>query len=91
MTIQTTTHLNFRSQARAALTFYQSVFGGEIAMNISIVVYFHRMSSDKKLSRSHLVCFSGQRCLLWTHYCSSVFEKHTMEIVSKLQVLQSRV
>ena len=28
MTIQTTTHLNFRGDARAALTFYQSVFGG---------------------------------------------------------------
>ena len=29
MTIKTTTHLNFRSDARAALAFYQSVFGGE--------------------------------------------------------------
>lgn len=28
MTIQTTTHLNFRGDARQALTFYQSVFGG---------------------------------------------------------------
>lgn len=31
MSIQTTTHLNFRGQARDALTFYQSVFGGELA------------------------------------------------------------
>lgn len=30
MTIRTTTHLNFRGEARAALTFYQSVFGGEL-------------------------------------------------------------
>lgn len=29
MTIKTTTHLNFRGQARAALEFYQSVFGGQ--------------------------------------------------------------
>lgn len=29
MTIKTTTHLNFRGDARAALNFYQSVFGGE--------------------------------------------------------------
>lgn len=29
MTIKTTTHLNFRGEARAALGFYQSVFGGE--------------------------------------------------------------
>lgn len=28
MTIKTTIHLNFRGQARAALEFYQSVFGG---------------------------------------------------------------
>lgn len=28
MAIKTTTHLNFRGQARAALEFYQSVFGG---------------------------------------------------------------
>lgn len=32
MSIATTTHLNFRGQARAALAFYQSVFGGEIAL-----------------------------------------------------------
>jgi PhnB protein len=31
MSIVTTTHLNFRGDARAALEFYQSVFGGEIA------------------------------------------------------------
>lgn len=32
MSIETTTHLNFRGTARAALTFYQSVFGGEIVL-----------------------------------------------------------
>ena len=30
MSITTTTHLNFRGDARAALEFYQSVFGGQI-------------------------------------------------------------
>lgn len=30
MTIQTTAHLNFRGDARAALEFYQSVFGGHL-------------------------------------------------------------
>ena len=29
MTIRTSTHLNFRGQARAALDFYQSAFGGQ--------------------------------------------------------------
>lgn len=33
MTIQTTTHLNFRGDARAALEFYQSVFGGHLIIN----------------------------------------------------------
>ncbi|SHN46579.1 VOC family protein [Cryptosporangium aurantiacum] len=32
MAVTTTTHLNFRGDARAALEFYQSVFGGEIAL-----------------------------------------------------------
>ena len=30
MTIKTTTHLNFRGNARDALAFYQSVFGGDL-------------------------------------------------------------
>lgn len=30
MSITTTTHLNFRGDARAALEFYRSVFGGEL-------------------------------------------------------------
>ncbi|MBG0823050.1 VOC family protein [Planomonospora sp. ID91781] len=30
MSITTTTHLNFRGDARAALDFYQSVFGGDV-------------------------------------------------------------
>ena len=33
MTIQTTTHLNFRGDARAALDFYQSVFGGHTVIS----------------------------------------------------------
>lgn len=32
MTIQTTTHLNFRGAARGALELYQSVFGGELVV-----------------------------------------------------------
>lgn len=33
MTIQTTTHLNFRGDARQALDFYQSVFGGHAVIS----------------------------------------------------------
>jgi PhnB protein len=33
MSIQATTHLNFRGDARKALEFYQSVFGGHLAVN----------------------------------------------------------
>ena len=32
MTVQTTTHVNFRGDARSALEFYQSVFGGDISI-----------------------------------------------------------
>jgi PhnB protein len=32
MSITTTTHLNFRGEARAALEFYQSVFGGHVVI-----------------------------------------------------------
>jgi PhnB protein len=32
MSITTTTHLNFRGAARAALDFYQSVFGGQVTI-----------------------------------------------------------
>lgn len=32
MSITTTTHLNFRGQARAALEFYRSVFGGDLTI-----------------------------------------------------------
>ncbi|NUP07816.1 MAG: VOC family protein [Polyangiaceae bacterium] len=32
MTVGVTNHLNFRGDARAALAFYQSVFGGEITI-----------------------------------------------------------
>ena len=32
MSVQAVTHINFRSGARAALTFYQAVFGGQIML-----------------------------------------------------------
>ncbi|MFT7837890.1 VOC family protein [Saccharothrix sp. BKS2] len=32
MSVTTTTHLNFRGDARAALEFYRSVFGGDLAV-----------------------------------------------------------
>lgn len=32
MTVNTVTHLNFRGDARAALEFYQSVFGGDVTI-----------------------------------------------------------
>jgi PhnB protein len=32
MSVTTVTHINLRAQARQALTFYQAVFGGELAL-----------------------------------------------------------
>jgi PhnB protein len=39
MTITTTTHLNFRGQAREALSFYQTVFGGELMLATHADIY----------------------------------------------------
>lgn len=39
MTIATTPHLNFRGDARSALEFYQSVFGGQLAVVTHAQVY----------------------------------------------------
>lgn len=39
MTITTTTHLNFRGQARDALAFYQSAFGGDIMLLTHAQIY----------------------------------------------------
>lgn len=32
MSVSTTAHVNFRGQAREALEFYQSVFGGDVSI-----------------------------------------------------------
>ena len=39
MSIKTVTHLNFRGEARAALEFYQSVFGGALSVVTHAMVY----------------------------------------------------
>jgi PhnB protein len=39
MAVKTVAHLNFRGEARAALSFYQSVFGGELAAVTHAQVY----------------------------------------------------
>jgi PhnB protein len=38
MSVTTTTHINFRGQAREALEFYQTVFGGESSIAIRTVI-----------------------------------------------------
>ena len=43
MTLVTTTHLNFDGRARAALEFYHSVFGGDLA----VVTYAMAHSADQ--------------------------------------------
>lgn len=39
MSIQTVAHLNFRGEARPALSFYQSVFGGDLVLLTHAQVY----------------------------------------------------
>lgn len=52
MSISTTTHLNFRGDARAALKFYQSVFGGQLT-----VVAYGDFGMPKELPDADKVVF----------------------------------
>lgn len=52
MSISTTTHLNFRGDARAALEFYQSVFGGRLT-----VVAYGDFGMPKELPDADKVVF----------------------------------
>jgi PhnB protein len=51
MSITTTVHLNFQDQARAALEFYQGVFGGELAVvtNADAHAVQHPADADRVL------------------------------------------
>jgi PhnB protein len=51
MSVQTTTHLNFRGDARAALTFYQSAFGG----SLTTISYADMGNGDDPATADHLV------------------------------------
>jgi PhnB protein len=53
MSIKTTTHLNFHGQARAALEFYQSVFGGE-----TVIATYADMGMPKDVPGADHVVFS---------------------------------
>jgi len=46
MSINVTPHLNFRGNAREALEFYQSVFGGEL----TVVSYADMGNTDEKVA-----------------------------------------
>ena len=50
MTVQTTTHLNFRGQAREALAFYHSVFGGE-----RTIVTYGDLGATQEAAQAELV------------------------------------
>ena len=51
MTVQTTTHLNFRGQAREALDFYRSVFGGQR----TIVTYGDLGATQDTVQAEHVI------------------------------------
>ena len=52
MTITTTPHLNFRGQARPALEFYQTIFGGQMMMATHAQAY-----PDAPAAESDLIAF----------------------------------
>lgn len=51
MSIQTTTHLNFRGEARAALEFYQRAFGGRL----TVVTYADMGNGDDPATADYVV------------------------------------
>jgi PhnB protein len=51
MSITTTTHLNFRGDARAALEFYRAVFGGDLAL----VTYADARSAQDPAEADHIM------------------------------------
>ena len=60
MTVRLNPYLNFRDNAREAMTFYQSVLGGEL--NISTFGEFHASedpSEQDKVMHSHLMTEDG--------------------------------
>lgn len=66
MSLQTVTHLNFRGDARAALSFYHAVFGGELAM-ISYRDAGHVQSADEadQLMWGQVMAESGFRVMAY--------------------------
>lgn len=51
MSVTTTTHLNFRGDAREALEFYQSVFGGDL----TVISYADMGNGDDPATADHVV------------------------------------
>jgi PhnB protein len=52
MSVKTTAHINFNGEARTALEFYQSVFGGETA--IATYADIHAAENEFHATRSLL-------------------------------------
>ena len=51
MPVQTTTHLNFRGEARSALELYRDVFGGDL----TVVTYADMGNGDDPATADHVV------------------------------------
>ncbi|MEV1176913.1 VOC family protein [Nonomuraea sp. NPDC049784] len=60
MSVNVVTHLNFRDDARAALTFYQSVFGGDVA-----VVTYKDAGNVQQPSEADQVMWSEADQVMW--------------------------
>ncbi len=60
MTVRLNPYLNFREEAREAMTFYQSVLGGELTINS--FADFHASedpAEQEKVMHAHLVTADG--------------------------------
>ncbi|RYX81372.1 VOC family protein [bacterium] len=66
MPIKTTTHLNFRGEARAALDFYQSVFGGEqMVVSYNDAGNVHDLSEANHVMWGQVAADSGFRVMAY--------------------------
>lgn len=76
MSLSTTTHLNFRGNARAALSFYQSVFGGDL----TIVTYedAHAVTNPAEADQvlwGQTVAKSGFRVMAFDVPCARAWDR----------------
>jgi PhnB protein len=75
MAVQTTPHVNFGGQARAALEFYHSVFGGEIALaTYADIQASEKPSQDEQIAFGRVTAANGFDVMAYDVQPSKAFD-----------------